>query len=105
FVLLHDGENWITFDPLSTYTDIAVHRQIGAEFDLPGWLQARGHRVVRTTLARAACKPAPWMTFTCVEADKRVLGLRRRFIVTPWQLYRHLVKTTPAYEGELSWEA
>ena len=36
-------------------------------------------------------RPAPLMVFTCVEAVKRVLGLHRRLVFTPWQLYRHLL--------------
>jgi len=36
-------------------------------------------------------KEAPWMPHTCVEAVKRVIGLHARFIITPWQLYRHLM--------------
>ena len=41
-------------------------------------------------MKRDITKPAPFMLFTCVEAVKRVLGIHRRGIVTPWQLYRHL---------------
>lgn len=99
FVLLHDGKHWITLDPLSNYTDISVHH-VPQEFNLPQWLRDRGHRVIETTLNRVQ-KPAPFMIFTCVEAVKRVLGLHKRFIFTPWQLYRHLEKQ---FEGELSWE-
>ena len=33
---------------------------------------------------------APWGPFTCVEAVKRVLGVRARFILTPWRLYKFL---------------
>jgi hypothetical protein len=41
-------------------------------------------------LRRDITKAAPFMLFTCVEAVKRVLGIHRRGIVTPWQLYQHL---------------
>ncbi len=89
FVILHDGENWISLDPLSTYTDVVVHK-LPPEFDLPLWLKSRGHTVVKTPLQRGA-KLAPCMMYTCVEAVKRVLGLHKRFVITPWQLYRHLL--------------
>lgn len=92
YVLLNDGGNWITLDPLSNYLDVSVHRNVPSGFDLPKWLGTRGHKVVRAPVSRLR-KEAPWMLFTCVEAVKRVLGLHERFIVTPWQLYRHLVKT------------
>lgn len=126
FVLLHDGRSWITLDPLSNYTDINIHH-LPPEFDLPAWLRSRGHKVVEAKLKQVR-KPAPFMLFTCTEAVKRVLGLHERFIITPWQLYRHLtspgvipakagISGTQAQDsglrrndnsslkGEISWEA
>ena len=89
FVILHDGHQWITFDPLSNYTDITVLHLPG-DFDFPGWLAMRGYRVIRAPLCRKVAKPAPVAVFNCVEAVKRVLGLHKRSIITPWQLYRYL---------------
>lgn len=90
FVLLNDGRRWVTLDPLSHYMDVVVHHHVPPSFDLPLWLERRGYRAVRAPLNRRLKKPAPWMMFTCVEAVKRILGLHKRFIFTPWQLYRHL---------------
>lgn len=100
YVLLNDGANWITLDPLSNYLDVSVHRNVPSAFNLPQWLGSRGHKVVPAKVERIR-KEAPWMLFTCVEAVKRVLGLHRRFIFTPWQLYRHLANT---HKGEFAWE-
>ncbi len=119
FVLLNDGVNWLTLDPLSNYTDVCVHH-VPNEFSMPLWLRDRGYKVVPAQLERSK-KPAPWMVFTCVEAVKRVLGLHNRLIITPWQLYCHLSKTQPNHgslnispanpgdddlnlKGELVWE-
>ena len=110
FVILNDGRNWVTIDPLLNYMDVMVHT-VPAEFDLPRWLQARGHKVVEAPLYRLK-KPAPWMAFTCVEAVKRVLGIHARMVLTPWQLYRHLTKKQTATlpprqilnKGDLAWE-
>ncbi|MGB4057447.1 MAG: hypothetical protein WBK77_05130 [Alphaproteobacteria bacterium] len=101
FALLNDGERWITVDPLSNYTDINVH-DFPSGFDLPSWIGERGLIVIRAHIRRTA-DPAPWMPYSCVEAVKRILGLHARLILTPWQLYRHLLKT-PQHEGEFSWE-
>lgn len=90
YVLLNDGECWTSIDPLSHVTEVSVHHHVPADFDLPGWLQSRGNRVVRAPLRRDGTKAAPFMLFTCVEAVKRVLGIHKRSIVTPWHLYRHL---------------
>jgi hypothetical protein len=101
YVLLNDGASWISLDPLSNYMDLSIHHNVPPAFNLPLWLKTRGHTVVRAPVERIR-KEAPWMIFTCTEAVKRVLGLHKRFIVTPWQLYRHLVNTS--YKGEPAWE-
>lgn len=90
YVLINDGERWMSVDPLSHITDISVHHHVPVDFDLPGWLAARGNKVVKAPLRRDMTRPAPFMIFTCVEAVKRVLGIHCRTVVTPWQLYRHL---------------
>ncbi len=90
YVLLNDGERWTSIDPLSHVTEVSVHHHVPADFDLPGWLQSRGNRVVKAPVRRDIKKAAPFMLFTCVEAVKRVIGVHSRSIVTPWQLYRHL---------------
>ena len=90
YVLINDGERWTSIDPLSHVTEISVHHHVPADFDLPGWLGSRGNHVVRAPLRRDVTRPAPFMLFTCVEAVKRVLGIHRRSVLTPWQLYQHL---------------
>ena len=90
FVLLNDGRHWLSCDPLANKTEITVHH-VPADFDLPEWLSQRGQRVVRASVRAAPRRCAPPMPFTCVEAVKRILGLHDRWIMTPWQLYRHLV--------------
>lgn len=89
YALLNDGRHWLSFDPLSNYTDINVY-DLPATFNLPLLLQDRGHRVVKAPVYRTK-KEAPWMPYTCVEAVKRVIGLHARFILTPWQLYKYLL--------------
>jgi hypothetical protein len=90
YVLINDGERWVSIDPLSHMTEVSVHHHVPAEFDLPGWLRSRGNKVVQASLKRDLKSAAPVMFFTCVEAVKRILGIHKRGIVTPWQLYRHL---------------
>ncbi len=105
-VLINDGTHWITFDPLSNYTDIMVHNMPVA-FDLPLWLKERGHKVIAANIDRHKT-PAPWMLFTCVEAVKRVLGIHKLMIFMPWQLYQYLTNPyrnqSHIYKGELAWE-
>lgn len=90
FVLLNDGRQWFSLDPLSNHMEVQVYNHLSGEFDLPGWLKKRGHKVVKAPVMRSHRKPAPVMIFTCVEAVKRVLGLHKARILTPWQLYKFL---------------
>ncbi len=108
FVLINDGINWITLDPLASYIDVQIHRHLAESFDLPTWLESRGAKVIAAKVNRVHKKPAPIMFFSCVEFIKRSLGIHSRFIITPWQLYRYLEqqqshKEVTPYKGELSW--
>lgn len=91
FVILNDGRHWLSFDPMLNHIDLRVHDHVPAEFDLPRWLRERGQKVVVAPVDHSRKKPVPVSLFTCVEAVKRVLGLHRFFILTPWQLYCHLL--------------
>ncbi|MGN7437985.1 MAG: hypothetical protein ACTHOO_05005 [Alcanivorax sp.] len=110
FIVLHDGQHWTSIDPLASFMEVVVHN-VPAEFDLISWLEERGHHTVQAPLARDIKRTAPIMLFTCVEACKRILGVHKRSILTPWQLYCHLnstkqtIPTHQNYKGELAWEA
>lgn len=90
FAALHDGTGWILYDPLSHATDIRALPGVAAA-ELAAWFRQRGHTVVAVPPRPVHRRPAPWAPFTCVEALKRVLGIRARRVWTPWQLYRVLV--------------
>ncbi|MGH1455834.1 MAG: hypothetical protein ACRBDI_03545 [Alphaproteobacteria bacterium] len=89
FVLIHDGKNWISIDPMATYMEVAV-QDVPTDFDLPTWLKKQGHCVVDAALSQKVKTSMPVMIFTCVEACKRILGIHKITILTPWQLYNHL---------------
>lgn len=89
FVLIHDGVHWVSVDPMANYMEVAV-QNVPGDFDLPGWLKKQGHAVIDAPLSKRVKTSAPVMLFTCVEACKRILGIHKISIITPWQLYRHL---------------
>lgn len=91
FVLLNDGQNWISIDPMSHYTEVIVH-DLQSEFQLPQWLKKRGYTIISACVNQQASKPAPFGLFNCVEAVKRVLGIHAFGVMTPWQLYSYLNK-------------
>ena len=116
FVLLNDGQRWTSVDPLSPYTEVLVYHHVSPSFDLPSWLEGRGHNVCKASINRDQKRAAPIMMFTCVEAIKRLLGIHRRFVLTPWQLYQCLKNkegkqphdsqyTSQITKGELQWVA
>lgn len=92
YALINDGQRWMTFDPLAHKIELAVHHHAPVGFDLPAWLRQRGLKVlaVAPTNKPEVPKPLPPAPFTCVEAMKRLIGLRDWRIWTPYQLYQAL---------------
>lgn len=97
FLALESHGRWITYDPMLHRTALAL-LSVPASFDLAGWYRVRGLTVVVTRVPPlpAQPRPMPWGPFTCVEAIKRILGIRDRRIVTPWRLYRRLARIRPS---------
>jgi hypothetical protein len=61
----------------------------------PPWVKDQSMTVVHTRVARYAHKVRETFTigpFTCVEHVKALLGIRRFWLRTPWQLYKHIRK-------------
>lgn len=107
FVLINDGHKWMSVDPISPYMDIKIYHHIDSTYDLPRWLCDRGYQVLKTDIDKSHKKAAPCMVFTCVESIKRILGIHKRFIMTPWQLYQYLekekMKKFKKRKGDFSW--
>ena len=87
---------WLLFDPMAHRFSLARIPNPSANpltaADLALWLRRLGYRVVETMVADPdpSPRPAPVRPVTCVEAIKRVLGLRLPWVITPWSLYRSL---------------
>lgn len=89
YVLMNDGEHWVSIDPLSCHTEVTVHH-IAPDFDLPAWLKKR-HLTVVPASVNAREQVAPIGVYSCVEAVKRILGLHDFWVMTPYQLYKKLM--------------
>jgi hypothetical protein len=89
FVVLNDGEHWLALEPLHSCLEVTVLPS-PPDFNLPVWLRGQGHHVVEAALQRDMTCMAPIALLNCVEVVKRFLGLRRLFILTPYQLFHHL---------------
>ncbi len=93
FALVRGAGTWLLVDPMLHKMDVTFG-DVSSDFDLPGWMRARGYRVLRAprlSPPRRMAMPSP---FTCVEAMKRLIGLHDWRVLTPWQLYRRLISIT-----------
>jgi len=90
FLILNDGDNWITYDPMSTFTEIIMHK-FPRCFNLPRWFDNRGDKVVPAKIIRQT-NIAPFGMYFCVEGVKRILGIQKFWILTPYQLYKYIKK-------------
>jgi hypothetical protein len=108
-VVFHDGKHWLCIDPLSHMMDMRVID--GERYDMPKIMAAQGHTVLKTQ-CRAPQKIAPPDILSCVSIVKRILGIHSFFILTPWQLYKHLKRENAcrnnnnftAKKGDLPWD-
>ena len=92
FLLYRLPPGWLLYDPRSDLTELALWPDCGAA-ELEKSLVDKGYSVVHLRYRPVLRRAAPLGPFTCVEAVKRALGLRARWILTPWQLYRRLNRT------------
>jgi hypothetical protein len=104
FVALHDGWRWIIVDQLLHRTHVAVP-PVDNGFDLAAQLREKGYTVVACEVRTPPLKMAPIAISTCVEGVKRVLGIHNRWIVTPWQLYKKLIKEKNHHEVKINVDA
>jgi hypothetical protein len=85
---------WISVDPLIDRMELALHPPCTV-VELAGWFRHQGLITLNFFLTNPPRRhSAPWAPplapFTCVEVVKRLLGLRAPWVLTPYQLYRHL---------------
>ena len=95
FVALDDGTEWLTVDPLLHRLEVRASG-LPSEFDLAGEYRRMDLAVIEVAPAAVPLRRAPLGLFTCVETVKRLLGIRARWILTPWQLYRFLARISAA---------
>ena len=53
---------------------------------------AAGLHAIEVAPRLAPKRFAPPLPFSCVEGAKRILGIHAWTVVTPWQLYKFLIK-------------
>lgn len=98
FVAIRDHAGWLICDPLKDRIELSA-LPLSAQFDLPGFYANCGYTVLfgrtKPSLPRRPFSLAP---LTCVTIAKRVLGVRARWVMTPWQLCRHLTSEAHGFQ-------
>jgi hypothetical protein len=103
FAAVDDGSAWITVDPLLHRLEVQA-TGLASTFDLAGEYRRMGLTVIDWTPRAVPLTRAPLGVFTCVETVKRLLGIRARRVVTPWQLYRWLASRCGGARGRGWWK-
>ncbi len=91
FIVMEDTDHWVTVDPLSSHTEIEVIAKKTTQ-SLPLFFEEAGFRVVQGQFYNHHSKSAPLAFVNCVEMAKRILGIHKITIITPYQLYKFLNK-------------
>jgi hypothetical protein len=99
FAAVDDGAQWLTIDPLLHRLEIRASG-LPSAFDLAAEYRRMDLIVLDIGPLPVALRSAPFGIFSCVETVKRVLGLRARWVFTPWQLYRFLERHDDGRAGE-----
>lgn len=87
FIALGNGIDWILIDNLSHFTDLIILKNI----NITKALKEKGYTIIQTTPTIPPYSKAHLAPITCVETCKRFLGIKNRFIITPYQLYLFLL--------------
>jgi len=92
FIILRTPFGWATIDPLYLNTDINFYDDEDHKTSLPEWFSGQGCVVVHTQTMQPQYKIQMPGIYSCVESAKKIIGLNKFFILTPWQLYKYLNK-------------
>lgn len=95
FVAVRQDQAWVILDPLAHQTHLGLVSGLDAAA-LADFYRSRCLHVVETWVRTAPQRIAPLRLYTCVEAVKRVLGIHAPRVLTPWQLYRWLTRSSVA---------
>ncbi len=99
FVVMKKDGQWLSIDPMAHFTEVTMQ-----ECGIVKYLDDLNYQIIEVPNPAILQKAAPPMILTCVEVCKRLLGIHKITILTPWQLYRHVQKMNNR-KGNISWEA
>lgn len=93
YAIQWDGFNWIRFLPRLGHTDIEI-LPYNSTYNIMEVVQNIDSCIIHIKVKRDSTRVrAPWPTVsTCVEQIKAILGVKKWFLFTPWQLFKYLEK-------------
>lgn len=83
------GGQWHLLDPLSNGMEIVTLGELTPQEVIAAFRDC-GCDALAVQRRPPVMRTMPLAPFTCVEAVKRVLGIRARRVLTPWQLRKYL---------------
>ncbi len=91
FVMMLQGDRWMLIDPRSNKTDIHLlpHPK---SFNFPRYYTEHGKTVLKIPTIKTPNRILSPFPVSCVETIKRLIGLHAWTVMTPYQLYKKLVK-------------
>jgi len=91
FMISQQDNRWILVDPKSNKMDIDIlpHPH---HFNFPRYFIEQGYHVVKVPKINVPHKILCPFPVSCVETIKRLIGLNKFWVLTPYQLYKSLQK-------------
>ena len=91
FMMMQQNDRWILVDPRSNKTDVYLlpHPK---SFNFPRYYTEQGKTVIKIPVIHTPSKILSPFPVSCVETLKRMIGLHAWWVMTPYQLYKYLLK-------------
>ena len=91
FMIMQQDGRWILIDPRANKTDIALlpHPR---DFNFPRYYMNQGMTVVKVPHINTPHKILSPFPVTCIAIIKRIIGLHKWSVITPYHLYKTLQK-------------
>jgi len=91
FAVMQIDDRWILIDPKSNKTDVNLLPH-PATFNFPKYFSQQGMTVMKLPAIQTPQKIMMPFCFSCVETMKRFIGLHQFWVLTPYQLYKSILK-------------
>jgi len=91
FLIMQQHDRWILIDPRSNKTDVVLLPH-PISFNFPRYYTEQGKTVLKVQGIKTPHKIMSPLPVSCVEGIKRLIGLHQWWVITPYQLYKSLLK-------------